>query len=602
MGLLSRNQNTYYGSGNSDNYGDYQFTSLDSIINGFMVAYVGESKLINKVNRTDVQFHAMRGIQEFSYDILKSVKAQEIEVPNTLQMILPQDYVNYSKITTSGNDGIERVLYPTGKTSNPFAITQLTDGAYDFNQTNLRKLTITCPPAAFIPDGKYLDLRYIKPNSQLGTMHFIFNKNSTFLDGDISSVTDQSPKFFANIDGVSSSTDVASKLKDAILESNRFNVSQSGNVLTVEYKDLTSTSGETFSFDFVGGSYVNFHSSGINTNTEAIVHPVSIISSNSISFDDTYSELYFYEFSEGPSIFSTALVDLNGDPLLDSSYMPNFNSPAGSKVIVQGRITKNDGSGGLYTDVDNDGFIQFQLSNDSGDSVNVGIHTSSSETNKVDALGYFSITHTMVVDANKLVILPWDIADTTGDPGVLISELAIGPPATPTPVVVTNTGATSTSDNLQYQAESDTWTNYKSHTPNEIRDDYETDGNYIDHYGRRYGLDPQHSQDNGTFYIDTNKGLIHFGSALAGSTVVLHYISDGLGTDAEMVVHKFAEEAIYKWIAYGVLASRSNIPEYIVQRFKKERFAEARKAKIRLSSIKIEEFTQVLKGLGKPIK
>ena len=113
-------------------------------------------------------------------------------------------------------------------------------------------------------------------------------------------------------------------------------------------------------------------------------------------------------------------------------------------------------------------------------------------------------------------------------------------------LTVVNTGATSISDNLQYQTESDTWTNYKSHTPNEIRDDYETDGNYIDHHGRRYGLDPQHSQDNGTFYIDTNKGLIHFGSALAGSTVVLHYISDGLGTDAEMVVHKFAEEAIYK--------------------------------------------------------
>ncbi len=602
MGLLSQNQNTYYGSGNSDNYGDYQFTSLDSIINGFMVAYVGESKLINKVNRTDVQFHAMRGIQEFSYDILKSVKAQEIEVPNTLQMILPQDYVNYSKITTSGNDGIERVLYPTGKTSNPFAVTQLTDGAYDFNQAKLRKLTITCPPSAFIPDGKFLNLGYIKPNSQVGTMHFIFNKNSTFLDGDISYVTDQSPKFFVNISEASSSTDVASKLKDAILESNRFNVSQSGNVLTVEYKDVISTSSESFRFDFVGNSYVNFHSSGINTNTDAFVYPVSLVSSNSISFDDTYYELLSYEFEEGPSIFSTALEDLNGDPLLDPSYMPNFNSPAGSKVIVQGRITKNDGSGGLYTDVDNDGYIQFHLSSDIGDNINVGIHTSSSETNKVDALGYFNITHTMVGDASKLAILPRDIADTTNDPGVLISELAIGPPATPTPVVVTNTGATSTSDNLQYQAESDTWTNYKSHTPNEIRDDYETDGNCIDHYGRRYGLDPQHSQDNGTFYIDTNKGLIHFGSALAGSTVVLHYISDGLGTDAEMVVHKFAEEAIYKWIAYGVLASRSNIPEYIVQRFKKERFAEARKAKIRLSSIKIEEFTQVLKGLGKPIK
>ena len=37
-------------------------------------------------------------------------------------------------------------------------------------------------------------------------------------------------------------------------------------------------------------------------------------------------------------------------------------------------------------------------------------------------------------------------------------------------------------------------------------------------------------------------------------------------------------------------------------RYKKEKFAETRKAKIRLSNIKIEEFTQILKGLSKPIK
>ena len=124
----------------------------------------------------------------------------------------------------------------------------------------------------------------------------------------------------------------------------------------------------------------------------------------------------------------------------------------------------------------------------------------------------------------------------------------------------------------------------------------------MDVLGRRYGLDPQHAQGNGTFYIDTKTGFIHFGSSLSGKTIVLHYISDGLGTDEEMVVHKFAEEAIYKWIAYGIISSRSNMPEYIVQRFKRERFAEARKAKIRLSNIKIEEFAQIIKGLGKPIK
>jgi hypothetical protein len=182
---------------------------------------------------------------------------------------------------------------------------------------------------------------------------------------------------------------------------------------------------------------------------------------------------------------------------------------------------------------------------------------------------------------------------------VLISDLIVGPVGA---LIVKNTGATSTSDNLQYQAESDTWTNYKSHTPNEIRDDYETDGNYIDHHGRRYGLDPQHAQDNGTFYIDDNAGFIHFGSNLAGETIILKYISDGLGTDAEMLVHKFAEEAVYKHIMYGLISGRSGIPEYVVQRYKKEKFAETRKAKIRLSNIKMEEFTQVLRGLSKPIK
>jgi hypothetical protein len=150
--------------------------------------------------------------------------------------------------------------------------------------------------------------------------------------------------------------------------------------------------------------------------------------------------------------------------------------------------------------------------------------------------------------------------------------------------------------------ESNSWQNYSSQasgTDTNVNNNTEVE---IDNYGRRYGLDPQHAQSNGTFFIDTKTGFIHFSSGLAGQTIVLNYVSDGLGTDDEMVVHKFCEEAVYKWISYGVLATKSNIPEYIVQRYKKEKFAETRKAKIRLSNIKIEEFTQVIKGLSKPIK
>ena len=301
MGLLDGTTQRSYYTGTT--FGNYQFVSLDHIISGFMISYVGENKLITKVNKADVQFHGMRAIQEFSYDIFRSIKSQEIEVPNTLKMILPQDYVNYCKITKVDSDGVERVLYPTGKTSNPLAINQATDGSYVFDHNN----------------------------------------------------------------------------------------------------------------------------------------------------DEDFE------------------------------------------------------------------------------------------------------------DAGE--------------------------------------------DSLAYAADSDTWTKYKAgDTDSTTTEDYDREDHTVDTLGRRYGLDPQHAQANGTFYIDYNKGYIHFGSSLAGETIVLHYVSDGLGTDAEMVVHKFAEEAVYKWIAYGIISSRSNMPEYIVQRFKKERFAEARKAKIRLSNIKIEEFAQIIKGLGKPIK
>ena len=295
MGLLdNQNQLSYYpdnfgGSGQGD-LGSYQFVTMDNIINAFLLVYVGEDKIINKVSRTDVQFHAMRAIQELSYDVFRSIKSQEIEVPPALVMPLPQDYVNYVKIVRVGSDGIERVLYPTGKTSNPFAITQGANGVYEFTDNSLTEQT-------------------------------------------------------------------------------------------------------------------------------------------------------------------------------SSDTLQNYQG------------------------------------------------------------------------------------NSTPDPD--------------------------TADSFDIE---------------------------LDNLGRRYGLDPQHAQSNGTFFIDYLRGFIHFSSHLVGETITLKYISDGLGTDHEMVVHKFCEEACYKHIAYAVLSTKSNIPEYIVQRYKKERFAETRKAKIRLSNIKIEEFTQIVKGMGKQIK
>tara|TARA_R100000234_G_C4977633_1_gene169230 strand:+ start:52 stop:1182 length:1131 start_codon:yes stop_codon:yes gene_type:complete len=278
----------------TEQYGSYQFIKLKDIINNFMIAYVGEDKIVPKASRTTIAFHAQRAIQELSYDTFKSIKSQEIEIPESLTMILPHDYVNYVKITWCEDGGIERVLYPTRKTSNPTAIIQ----------------------------------------------------------------------------------------------------------------------------------------------------------------------------------------DTNFDYMFD---------------------------------------------------------------------------------------------ETTGD--------------------------------LLHGNNSTSWEKYKNNTTEESTDDKKNAEDVADlNLGQRWGLEPEFAQNNGSFFIDENKGKIYFSSNMNAKTVTLKYISDSLGTDDEMRVHKFAEEAMYKWIIYAIMSTRINVPEYIVARFKKERFAETRKAKLRLSNIKLEEITQVMRGKSKQIK
>ena len=292
MGLLTQDGQTYYGS--ASNYGSYQFITIKDIINNFMVAYVGEGKLIPKVKRTDVDFHAKRAIQEFNFDTLPSTKELEIDLPATLAFILPQDYVNYVNVSFVDEDGRQQIIYPTRHTSNPLAPNQNADGTYQFSANEIS-----------------------------------FKTNSQSLD-------------------------------------------------------------------------------------------------------------------------------------------------------------------------------KFKVATD---------------------------------DAN-------------------------------------------------------------------VSDEDEDDSDIFDlyRYGNRYGINPETAQTHGVFYIDEAAGVIRFSSNLSEKTVVLKYISDGLATDAEMQVHKFAEEAMYKYIVHAILNTRANTPEFQIARYKKELRAAKRNAKMRLSNIKIRELAQVMRNQSKWIK
>jgi hypothetical protein len=116
-----------YGNGDAfgttveDNYGSYEYIKLSDAIDNFMVGYVGDGKLIQTAKKSDVLFFAKRSLQEFSYDTLKSVHSQELTIPPSLSVVLPQGYVNYVRVSFIDQLGVKRIIYPANNlTINPY--------------------------------------------------------------------------------------------------------------------------------------------------------------------------------------------------------------------------------------------------------------------------------------------------------------------------------------------------------------------------------------------------------------------------------------------------------------------------------------------------
>ena len=447
-----------------DDFGHYQFVSLTDVINQFMLVYVGEDKIIPKAKRLDVAFHAQRALQELSYDTLKSHKAMEITVPSTLQMILPQDYVNYTKISWVDSSGIKHLLYPTSKTSNPSS-NPLQDSAGNFTLQAIG--TLVQASSTIVLDTEYknivVGMQVSSPNIPINSVVY-----STSNSGGITTI----------------------KISSA--------VHTSGGLLTTTLATYTGT--ETLTFT--------------NTNGTLILPQKSCFVLENVSYDlSTLTEL------------DKLTVSISDAANIEVGMLVSHGSvPVGTTVT--------DVNGGVIT-----------ISNIISDTFPTAI-----------ALNVFGTL-------DEFTFISPDKIDT------------------------------------------DTWANYKSSTPSENQDDY-IDNTYWPMNGSRYGLDPQHAQANGSFYMDEDSGKIHFSSNMSGKTIVLDYISDGLCVDCgeEVKIHKFAEEAMYKCISHAILAGKANIPEYQVNRLKKERFAAIRTAKLRLSNIKLEEITQVLRGKSKQIK
>tara|TARA_R100001463_G_scaffold124667_1_gene181743 strand:- start:11016 stop:12545 length:1530 start_codon:yes stop_codon:yes gene_type:complete len=508
MGLLNSTQEEYY---NGSSFGDYQFTSLEDIIDYFMVVYIGEDKIIPKASRMDVAFHAQRALQELSFDTLKSIKSQQITLPPTLVMPLPHDYVNYTKVSWSDSAGIKHPLYPTSATSNPFQIKQEDSGAYTFVQL-----------AEAVVDGDFSD------SASLDSWN-----NPTYWEA-------QASHFTNNPNGA---------MGNNIIDSSK---------LTFQSKSDSSTDDSHIHYP------INFAYQELDVSDMQSVN----LSATGQAVNSTGGAVGTLRVGLSTKLPPGAGLTYTNDLVVDAtgSYGSDWRKARRNTDLDMWDLVGENGTAS---------YLEWTV---------LGGENSSQTVQQVDVENVDKI-YVIVVSWNYFTTVENTLQSTNNIDNISVVNTNV------------NNHLISPASN---KTSSSTWNNYKSGTPSENQDDYQDDI-YWPLDGERYGLDPQYAQVNGSFYMDNRLGKIHFSSNISGKTVILDYISDSLGTDAEMQVHKFAEEAMYKYISHAIL-STSSYGQPLVPRLTKEKFAAIRKAKLRLSNIKLEELTQILRGKSKQIK
>ena len=582
MALLDNTtQKQYYEEGN---HGSYQFVSLADIVDQFMAVYVGEEKLIDKANRLDVSFWAQRALAELSFDTLKSFKSQEIVLPPSLQMILPHDYVNYTKLSYVDSAGIKHPLYYAKDTNNPFHIRQVNTGEYDF------------PSGEDILINSDFDDDFFRWNNS----YQIASPGSAGTPGTKAALQTPGNLYnyaFLNNSAASGSIALKHQLTPSLITGSIAGSSrctwQKIDVSNIDYIDISGFAATSPAI--TGNAAGSAHSISGQPVTSAPFYTVS--PGNFFATDSGNSNAFTLWSTYNAHIASnsagTSSVDAGDEGDVIKADLPATTARIG--------ISTSPGDTSVYmtdnqyytTPTRNSDPAIFNLSNPDGPSY---LEWTAGE------VGVKEMYNIDVRDHDTVYLLccsiaPWETAAYGEANDALFVKVQFDDLS-----VYNSYQADSIQERPKLSGISSTWEKYKATTSAELNNDDYEDYVYWPNEGERYGLEPSHAQVNGSFYIDDLRGKIHFSSNISGKNVILDYISDSLGTEDEMKVHKLAEEAMYRWITHGVLSTKRNIPEYVVMRAKKEKFAATRQAKLRLSNLKIEDLTRMLRGKSKQIK
>ena len=125
----------------------------------------------------------------------------------------------------------------------------------------------------------------------------------------------------------------------------------------------------------------------------------------------------------------------------------------------------------------------------------------------------------------------------------------------------------------------------------------------FDDYGQRYYLNPETSNENGSYFVDHANGRVSFDASLMGETIVIKYVTDGLGDDFSQIrVHKFAEDAIYDRMYFDYISKRRDTHANEKERAKRKAYGSKIQAKHRLSEMTHREIIATVRNQNRWIK
>lgn len=99
---------------NEELHGGYQYVTLKTVVDNMLLEAEDDDSYIKNVKRSRIVNYAKQAIRTVTRQAANEVFAVEVTVPTSLSWVLPQDYVNYKRISvviTDKNTGSLR-LYP----------------------------------------------------------------------------------------------------------------------------------------------------------------------------------------------------------------------------------------------------------------------------------------------------------------------------------------------------------------------------------------------------------------------------------------------------------------------------------------------------------